>query len=811
MHADIKEYQNPLEKEAAAGVFWLLLDLEINGATREHFFRIARKFTSSGGVEANSRLSFVFDPAYQQLVIHKIVLHRGDGILNQLKPEGIRVIQQEADLGRLIYNGAKTALLFLEDVRVGDWVEYAYTIRGRSPVEAGHFYDSLQLRYPFPIQEEHYRLLWPRTSQPLSAQLSGPGTANRKDTNGYYEYAWHWENRRGQEIEDFLPTQTLPLAMVHFSDYRNWADVANWAVKSFQPERVTEELYQKIIRIRDENATDEQRILKALEFVQDDIRYLGIENGINSHQPTDPSVVFSRRYGDCKDKALLFCTILRFFEGVDASPVLVSTRFKRLTQSFMATPLIFDHAIVRVSFQGKTNYLDVTRSHQRGRLDRRFVDFYGAGLLLDERSPGLVQIPPTNSGLPKTRIEEEFEIATNGVTTLVVTSTFEGRDADLIRQGRATTGLESIDKTTLADYNRFYPGVASFSPTETQEDEPSGVIRVIRRYFIPNIWRRSAQTNLITCEFVTRGMLERLFVPTKKERKLPLAIPFPENCIHTLRIKAREPWLVPPREKKIQTKGFLFHNRVTHTNNDIEVTCQMVTLNPAILAADMPEYWAALDEIPRFLGLIITKPVSGIGRNDSPNWPLWIAEICYCIVLLTAAGLTYRHQAGPAPELGPPPNPELQGLRGWLAVLGLMLVIAPFARLYPLVKSHAVFSSWNWRLITDPATNGYDPLLAPILLFEHFSQLTLLIFCILLLALFFQKRRIFPTLLIVYLSLQFAIAALDQGLVRSRNLQPPTSSPRRQPPSVVGQTLVPLVVWALYVRRSRRVKATFLR
>src|SRR5439155_3389040 len=135
--------------------------------------------------------------------------------------------------------------------------------------------------------------------------------------------------------------------------------------------------YKKIMKIREENATDEERVVKALQFVQDDIRYLGIENGINSHQPTDPSVVFARGYGDCKDKALLFCTMLRFFDGVDAFPVLVSTRFRGAAKTFIATPLIFDHAIVRVIVNGNTNFVDVTRSFQRGPLDRRFVEFFG--------------------------------------------------------------------------------------------------------------------------------------------------------------------------------------------------------------------------------------------------------------------------------------------------------------------------------------------------------------------------------------------------------------------------------------------------
>ena len=512
---DVKDYKNPLEKEANSGVFCLLFDVEINGGTQERFFHFANKYLTSSGVENNSRLSFNFDPSYQQLVLHKIVIHRGDEVLNQLDSSKIRVIQQEKELDRLVYNGTKTALLFLEDVQVGDWLEYAYTIRGRNPIENGHFFDSLQLRFAFPIQTENYRLLWPRTNQPLWVQLSGSDSKNRKITDGSYEYYWHWENRSGQEMEDFVPPGTVQCALVHFSDFRTWMDVANWAANSFQPENVSEELYQKAMAWRNEKITDEQRVVKALQFVQDDIRYLGIENGVSSHQPTDPSVVFARGYGDCKDKALLFCTILRFF-NVNAVPVLVSTSFRQGLKGFIPTPLPFDHVIVRVVLDGKTNYVDATRPFQRGLLDRRFVGFYGEGLPLGGNSSGLINVTTANAGLPGSVIDENFEVSTNGATELTVTNTYKGWDADFKRQSLASESRDTLKKNLLTFYQTYYADIVATKAPEIHDDTELNKIQIIGRYFIPNIWKPAAQTNFITCEFASYGIMSRLFIPVKK-------------------------------------------------------------------------------------------------------------------------------------------------------------------------------------------------------------------------------------------------------------------------------------------------------
>ena len=727
-----------------------------------------------------------------------------------MNPDKIQVIQQEKDLDRQIYNGAKTALLFLEDVRVGDWVEYAYTIRGRNPVEAGHFYDVLQLRWPFPIQTENYRLLWPRSSQPLWVQIMGNVPKNRNVTDQFYEYSWHWENRPVQEMEDFIPITVVPYATVHFSDFRTWPEVADWAGKHFRVETVSKELQQKITSLRDENTTDEQRIVKALQFVQDDIRYLGIENGIHSHEPTDPSIVFARGYGDCKDKSFLLCTILRSL-GVDASPVLVSTYLRGRVKGLIPTPLVFDHAIVQVVLDGRTNYVDVTRSFQRGPLATRFIDDFGMGLLLGENSPGLIAIPPTRAGTPKTTVEENFDVSTNMATKLTVEKSFEGADADFIRRGLASFSQDSLRQSELDYYKKYYPAIIAGGPTQVRDDDDFNRIRITEHYFIPNIWKPAAQTNFIAAEFYSDGILERLFIPTKKERKQPLAVPYPENFTHRIQIEPHEPWRVVPDEQKLRTKGFFFYHQVACTNNQITVVCQLITLNYGIATNDVSDYLASVNQIPRYLDLTFTKPVPGTVLNSSPNWSLWMAVISYSIVLLIAMIAIYRYKLKSPPPIPSTVDPKLQGLGGWLILLGIGLVGAILMQLFLFVKLGPLYSTSNWRAITDSANPTFDAMLAPLLLFELFARITLFYFAVLLLVLFFQKRRIFPMLAVIYLSFQFVVATVDVGLAQTRNVKTMTTNVQTQTASAVGRTLLPLVIWSLYLSRSKRVKLTFLK
>jgi transglutaminase-like putative cysteine protease len=800
---------NPLEESASSGIFVMLLDTEINGGTKERYLHIAEKFLSTAGVEANSRLSFSFDPAYEKLILHKIVIHRGSEILDQLDPAKIRVIQQEKDLDRLIYNGARTAFLFLEDVRVGDWVEFAYTIRGRSPLGKGHFYDSMQLRWSFPIQTENYRLLWPRTNQPLWVQPVGDVPRTRGVTAQFYDYAWRWENRPGQEFEDFVAPTALPYALVHFTDYQNWEDVAIWAGESFRAQPPSKDLKQKVLEFQSSGSTPEERVVKALQFVQDEIRYLGIENGVNSHQPTDPSIVLARGYGDCKDKALLFCTILHSLD-VEASPVLVSTRLKARVKGLRPTPWMFDHVIVQVLLPGKTNYVDVTRTFQRGALDKRYVDDFRAGVLLSESSPGLIDIPFTRAGFPKTTVDEFFKIPTNAAPTkLTIEKVFEGSDADYVRQQLATTSRDSLNKSALAYYRKFYPEITSTAALVAQDNPDLNRIRIVEYFEIPKIWAVSPQqTNYISCSFFADGIRQRLYVPSKKERKQPLMVPFPENYLHRIVIDTPEVWQVNSVKKEIQNKAFVYQHRTTSTNNRVFFVNQIVTLAPGVVATDVPAYVDALDQIPdNFLTLTINKPIHTRLEAGAPNWAILSAVLSYSTVLVMLAIMGYRFKFK-HPPLIPAYGADLQGLGGWLILVGFGLFSGILVRAAGLAKIIPAFSGERWQVVTNPASPSYSALRAPVLIFELFNWITLFALLILLIVTFFQKKRVFPALFITFLSLQFLTSTLDVFLVywlhQSMTTANTTSAVMK------GPLLLATVLWTLYMLRSQRVKLTFV-
>ncbi|MFX4929726.1 transglutaminase-like domain-containing protein, partial [Acinetobacter baumannii] len=76
-------------------------------------------------------------------------------------------------------------------------------------------------------------------------------------------------------------------------------------------------LMSVVEEIRKGGGTQSDQALRALQFVQEQIRYVSISIGPGAVRPADPATVLERRFGDCKDKTLLLVTILRAL-GIDA-------------------------------------------------------------------------------------------------------------------------------------------------------------------------------------------------------------------------------------------------------------------------------------------------------------------------------------------------------------------------------------------------------------------------------------------------------------------------------------------------------------
>src|SRR5262249_19646559 len=196
--------------------------------------------------------------------------------------------------------------LVLEDVRPGDLLEYSYTLIGENPALAGQYERTLRLCGPQPIARLEHRLLWTPGRRLGIANHDTDLQPRVVRTESTWEYRWSAHDLPRIELEDDVPIEFDPYPSVQLTGFQSWEEVAPRPCPlSAPPARIWGSLRRVIGELRASAPTPERQALAAIRFVQEQVRYLGIEMGVGSHRPTDPNEVARRRFGDCKDKALL--------------------------------------------------------------------------------------------------------------------------------------------------------------------------------------------------------------------------------------------------------------------------------------------------------------------------------------------------------------------------------------------------------------------------------------------------------------------------------------------------------------------------
>lgn len=202
----------------------------------------------------------------------------------------MKVIQQEQELGHEIYNGEKTVLYFLKDLRVGDTIEYSYTIKGRNPALKKLHASTYRLAWSVPVAEQHIRLLAKDT--PVYHKLTGLGKHALKITNIAHdtEYTLHQHNLIASTYEDSTPNWYLAYPTLAFTTAQDWREIIDWGIQIYDDVEKKEIGITSLLQNKD--LTGDELILSIIRFVQDEIRYLGIEVGAGSlipHTRRDPS------------------------------------------------------------------------------------------------------------------------------------------------------------------------------------------------------------------------------------------------------------------------------------------------------------------------------------------------------------------------------------------------------------------------------------------------------------------------------------------------------------------------------------------
>lgn len=325
---------------------------------------------------------------------------------------------------------------------------------------------------------------------------------------------------------------------IQLSEFTNWADVSRWGRNLFAEGNESTPLVDaKAAEIRAQSAEPLERLLRALQTVQSEVRYFGTEIGPYSHRPATPEKVLTQRFGDCKDKVMLLTALLRRLD-ISATPTLVSYRLKGSVAEIIPGPFAFDHVIARVNLGGKTYWLDPTRSQQTGPVERRQVTGFRSGLPLTETNSALAELPSAANEL-KMVVRDRFTIsAFPNPVELESRVTYRGDLAEGARDGIAANGTGELAKQLSDAHIRLYPKMKSVAPIHVENEADDNAITIVQQFSIPDFWTFPEQT-LLTANTSYWSFVDILRFPGQGARQQSYSLA-PGKYFHHVLIRVRD-------------------------------------------------------------------------------------------------------------------------------------------------------------------------------------------------------------------------------------------------------------------------------
>ncbi|ESQ80266.1 DUF3857 domain-containing protein [Asticcacaulis sp. YBE204] len=370
--------------------------LSLDDDANRYYSEIVVQIQTPAGLDAGQK-AVVWNPQTQTVTINKLQIQRDGEVIDLLaKGQTFTILRRENNLETSMLDGVLTGVLQPEDVRVGDIISYAFTVCENDPILKGNAEALLYNAMPLTAERLYMRAEWPKTKPVryrVSSDFADAKVALRKDRQSV---VIDRTDAVVPKAPKFAPLRYRQFSQLHLSQFADWAAVSGLMAPHYghdlPPASPLNAEVEKLRKLPDQKA----QAMAALRLVQDQVRYVFIGLNQGSYIPATPDETWARRFGDCKGKTVLLLALLKGL-GIEAEAVLVSTVAGDGLNERLPGIGMFNHVLVRATIDGKTYWMDGTRSGDRA-LDRLPVPDVSWGLPVKASGADLIRIevpPPT--------------------------------------------------------------------------------------------------------------------------------------------------------------------------------------------------------------------------------------------------------------------------------------------------------------------------------------------------------------------------------------------------------------------------------
>jgi tetratricopeptide (TPR) repeat protein len=633
-------------------VAFLLLDEQQDVATQACHSRTVRRLLTPGAVQALAQVEIDFDPAAYRLLIHEVAVWRpGAGgrweKRSLARSDAFLLRQREQQLEQQILSGRVSVVALLEDVRVGDAIEVAWTIEPLDPLPGLRFTAFFAFVWSLPVARAAFGLRL-SAEHPVRWRMHAPaGVVPPAVEAGPQRATWRVEKPPIFTPEPNAPAGDWPFAVLDVSGWESWREVAGFVAELWTEALAegAEVVAAEAARLRSDRAGPES-VRAAIRFVQEEIRHLAVDFGHGAGLlPNGAGTVLRRRFGDCKDKAVLLTALLRAL-GVEAWPLLVGAGWRDAVARVQPSTAAFSHAIVTFFVEGQRRFVDPTLVGQGGDLQRLIAPPYGCGLEVRPEAEGLLPLPELPAA--ELTLTETFHLdrkQREGAVEQVLRAS--AWLADELRAGLVRQGSAAFFKAQGEALQRHFPALRPGDATAAVEDDAdANVIELRARHGLPT-WGASGEKPPATFSYGAHGLflaMERVEGPER--RRQSWAQRFPMTVHHRVVVRGRCVRKARPEMHRFSGPGFRYRCEVNARPREVAFDYRWESTRREVAPDDWPEYCR---QRSRALERTGANVATAQARTAAP-WGVLAATIAVLAVARVLAPQADRGSRAPAPR-----------------------------------------------------------------------------------------------------------------------------------------------------------------
>jgi len=599
--------------DVSSGYYLTLVDCQYNLEKNADYSHTVLNVVSYSGITKASQLSVSYDTSYQQLKIHHLYIWRNGGKIDRTNDLSFKILNNEYNLQNGIYMGLITAYCNLDDIRKDDLIDFAYTLLGQNPIYNNEKYLFLPLESSNPIDLYSIRILYSKdkdydykcvgcdSTSIIASNIVGP----------YHQLEINSFNLKAINYEDNTPSWIIPYKYFSLSSFKTWKQVNNWALDVFalKNEPDLNVVFREIFTGKE---TMDEKINKIINYVQDDIRYMGIESGIGSIKPFPPDQVVKQRFGDCKDKSLLMVSLLKKIGIGKAYPVLVNTYMRQDVEKFYPSNEVFNHCIVRFEFNDSTYWVDPTFTQQGGDYKNLSIMDYEKALVIGLPSDTLCKMN-IQKAVSSYDIIDEFTMKSfTDPASLVIKSIRKGFEADVRRIMLEQNSAEDYSKLVTDDLKRYYPTVNKTEDILLNDDSENNIFTTTYKYDLDGFWQdgdklsNKESAGYWIFKFEPNTLYSDINFTACIKRKCDYALNFPSNMTYKAIFHFPKDIFIHDRFTKYDNEAFYFDEKIEQlSSNSFQVSYCYQTKSKSIKVDDYEKICEEKNNIAKNLPIVI--------------------------------------------------------------------------------------------------------------------------------------------------------------------------------------------------------------